>query len=252
MQPFQYFNLSVSKLNTNFGEFLTILMLLSTSGVIITSLISWALIPRYSCASGLPACHTLPSSNQSAATCCTKRSNYGWRFALFTLGALSVFAFFARFVLFTFYESPKFLVSKGKDREAVEVIRKIALFNRLSPEDAHILSMEDLDSCDRLFHAGDPQDESCTSDESDSRASKGKNIRKKDWKSKSIDGNVNANGNSGNDSDSEAEEGKQSSKFVVRGKQAAGKVNHLATLFSTRAMTRLTVLTWICYAADYW
>ena len=54
----------------------------------------------------------------------------GWRYMLFTIGAITLSLFVLRFFIFPFYESPKFLLMKGKDQEAVDVIRKIAAFNR--------------------------------------------------------------------------------------------------------------------------
>lgn len=173
--------------------------------MIITSLISWILVPKFACSPGLPACtHSLSSS---AATCCTKESNYGWRYALFTLGGLSVLAFLARFVLFTFHESPKFLVSKGRDAEAIRVVHAVARFNGVSTG-VEIRELEDVDT--RIARAGKGR---CD----------------------------------------EIEEGQQdqdqSTKRTVR---AGGHVGHLKILFGTASMARLTALTWLCYAADYW
>ena len=48
---------------------------------------------------------------------------------LFTIGAISLGLFVLRFFVFPFYESPKFLLSKGKDQEAVDIVKKIAAFN---------------------------------------------------------------------------------------------------------------------------
>lgn len=50
----------------------------------------------------------------------------GWRYLLFTLGALTLFMWGLRFFVFTLLESPRYLVGLGKDEEAVEVIRKLA------------------------------------------------------------------------------------------------------------------------------
>ena len=88
-------------------------------------------MPNFVCNASLPACSSLRHSPApiNASTCRTRGSNAGWRYALYTLGGLSVLAFFARFFLFTFYESPKFLVSKGRDAEACEVIRCVAAVN---------------------------------------------------------------------------------------------------------------------------
>jgi MFS family permease len=106
-------------------------------GVILTSLICWRLIPAYSCTDGLKACTASTSLVQAlegeALECCTKSSNYGWRYSLFTLGFLSVLAFVARFVLFHFRESPRFLITQGRDAEAVDVCKHVALTNGKTP-----------------------------------------------------------------------------------------------------------------------
>lgn len=166
-------------------------MILLYKGVIITSLLSWALIPRFACQTDLPACsHVL---HPSSSTCCTKGDNYGWRYTLFTIGALSVGAFFARFVLFTFHESPKFLVTRGHDRRAVEVVEAVARFNGRRCT----LSTRDLEECDR------------------------------------VESDVGGEGE-------------------LEKKMGKARVGHLGMLFESRKMIRLTMLTWICYAADYW
>ena len=56
----------------------------------------------------------------------------GWRYVFFTISSITLGVFILRFFIFPFYESPKFLVSKGNDRGAVEVIHKIAAFNKRS------------------------------------------------------------------------------------------------------------------------
>ncbi|KAK4993810.1 hypothetical protein LTR50_000023 [Elasticomyces elasticus] len=53
----------------------------------------------------------------------------GWRYLMFTLGAITLGVFFLRFVLFRFKESPKFLVYRGRDEKAVGVLQYIAKFN---------------------------------------------------------------------------------------------------------------------------
>jgi len=54
----------------------------------------------------------------------------GWRYLMFTLGAITLAVFFLRFVVFTFKESPKFLVYRGRDNEAIEVLEHIAHVNK--------------------------------------------------------------------------------------------------------------------------
>ena len=53
----------------------------------------------------------------------------GWRYTLICLGAICLAIFFLRFVVFRFQESPKFLLYRGRDEKAVEVLHKIAKFN---------------------------------------------------------------------------------------------------------------------------
>ena len=53
----------------------------------------------------------------------------GWRYTLFTLGAICLFIFFLRFIVFRFQESPKYLLYRGKDEKAVKVLHHIAKFN---------------------------------------------------------------------------------------------------------------------------
>jgi len=54
----------------------------------------------------------------------------GYRYLLYTIGAITLAVFFARFVLFRFQESPKFLVYRGHDEKAVKVLEHIAHFNK--------------------------------------------------------------------------------------------------------------------------
>ena len=99
-------------------------------GVEVASGIAYGLVPKYSCGvqsdgTSLPAC----SKVAAGEACCTKATNMGWRYTLFTLGAICLFIFFLRFVVFRFQESPKFLLYRGKDEKAVKVMQHIARFN---------------------------------------------------------------------------------------------------------------------------
>lgn len=64
---------------------------------------------------------------------------------MITLGAITLFIFICRFVIFTFRESPKFLLAKGHDAHALDVLYSIAKFNR---EPQPKLSMEDFNALD--------------------------------------------------------------------------------------------------------
>lgn len=68
-------------------------------GVVIASLIAWGLVPKYACDTALPSCKT------GQTPCCGRSNNMGWRYTIICIGALTLFIFVARFVIFTFYES---------------------------------------------------------------------------------------------------------------------------------------------------
>lgn len=54
----------------------------------------------------------------------------GWRYFNFTLGAITFLMFACRFFLFHLYESPKFLLSRGRQAEAVAAVHGIAYKNK--------------------------------------------------------------------------------------------------------------------------
>ncbi|CAI7573430.1 unnamed protein product [Penicillium pancosmium] len=84
-------------------------------GTLISSMLAWAFIPNFSCAD---------------AANCNKANNWGWRYLVLSLGAITFCMFLCRFFLFTLYESPKFLVSRGRQDEAVAAVQGIAHKNR--------------------------------------------------------------------------------------------------------------------------
>jgi len=54
----------------------------------------------------------------------------GWRYFIYTMGAMTFVMFLARFLLFHLFESPKFLLSRGRQAEAVAVVHGMAHKNR--------------------------------------------------------------------------------------------------------------------------
>ncbi|THH18192.1 hypothetical protein EW146_g2739 [Bondarzewia mesenterica] len=96
---------------------LTVLSIWWAFGQLIGSLVAWPLIANFSCPTTTP-----PSF-------CPRDSNKGWRYFLFTMGGLMLFLFVIRFFLFHLYESPKYLMGRGCDAEAVEIIHKVARYN---------------------------------------------------------------------------------------------------------------------------
>ncbi|KAL3476628.1 major facilitator superfamily domain-containing protein [Aspergillus californicus] len=99
----------------NSGNILSGLATWWSVGTLISSMLAWAFIPNFSC--------------EDAATC-TKANNWGWRYLVLSLGAVTFAMFICRFFLFTYYESPKFLVSRGRQDEAVAAVQGIARKNR--------------------------------------------------------------------------------------------------------------------------
>ncbi|KAM0332470.1 hypothetical protein ACHAQA_002751 [Verticillium albo-atrum] len=83
-------------------------------GQAVAALIAWPLIANFSC--------------QSGAAVCNYEDNLGWRYTFWTFGGLTLVMFLLRF-LFRIYETPKYLLGKGKDAEAVHVVQQIAARN---------------------------------------------------------------------------------------------------------------------------
>lgn len=54
----------------------------------------------------------------------------GWRYLNLTMGAITFFMFVCRFFLFHLFESPKFLLSRGRQAEAVATVHGIAYMNK--------------------------------------------------------------------------------------------------------------------------
>lgn len=94
-------------------------------GVVVGSAIAYGTAAKYRCDITLPAC----SAVAAGEACCSVSSNMGWRYEVIIIGAITFAVFIARYFVFRFYESPKFLLSRGREQEAIDVLHKIALFN---------------------------------------------------------------------------------------------------------------------------
>jgi hypothetical protein len=97
-------------------------------GVAIASCIAYGTTgqAKWRCDPELPACPDV----DSGVPCCTVDSNMGWRYTVIVLGCMTLAVFFLRYFVFTFHESPKFLLARGKEQEALDVLHKIAKFNK--------------------------------------------------------------------------------------------------------------------------
>lgn len=96
---------------------LTVLSIWWSLGQLFVNLIAWPLIANFSCPQG------------STPDTCSRSQNMGWRYLLFTLGGFTLVLWAFRFFVFTLEESPRYLVGRGYDAEAVAVIQRLAAFN---------------------------------------------------------------------------------------------------------------------------
>lgn len=109
---------------------LTVLSVSWAVAQVVATLVAWPLLGNLTC--------------QEADGECTKGENMGWRYFLIAMGGLTVVMFFIRFVLFTIHESPKYLMGKGRDEEAVRIIHEVARRNGKTSE----LTVDDLKACE--------------------------------------------------------------------------------------------------------
>ncbi|KAL8834447.1 MAG: hypothetical protein Q9170_003743 [Blastenia crenularia] len=84
---------------------LTLLSVWWPVGQLIASLVGWGFLPNYP-------------------------DDEGWRYLDITLGGITFVMFMCRFFLFHLYESPKFLLSRGRQAEAVATVHGIAYKNK--------------------------------------------------------------------------------------------------------------------------
>ncbi|GAA5970242.1 hypothetical protein JCM11641_001634 [Rhodosporidiobolus odoratus] len=131
----------------------------------------------------------------------------GWRYALLVIGFMTLAIFVLRFVFFPFYESPKFLLAKGHDEAALDVLYKIANFNK-APTPA--LTLEDF----RLLDATYAEEQTRTS--SDPMNTVPRKLNKQELTKSRV-------------------------------QQFLNMFKHLKFLFATKRMIWLTVTLWIAY-----
>lgn len=151
---------------------LALLSIFQPIGVVITTAIAYGFIPKYSCEPNFTASDPAPACNSvpDGTPCCTRESNMGWRYLLFTLGAITLGIFILRFVVFRFKESPKYLVYRGQDDRAIGVLEHIAKVNKrtcgVTKADFEALIAEDSSqtSATELLGAGNAQKDASLKD----------------------------------------------------------------------------------------
>ncbi|KAL4897485.1 sugar transporter [Aspergillus ambiguus] len=93
---------------------LTVLSVHWALAQILANLIAWPLLGNLTCES---------------REHCSSSDNMGWRYFLSLMGGLALLMCIVRTVFFTLYESPKYLMGKGRPSEAVAVVHEIARRN---------------------------------------------------------------------------------------------------------------------------
>ncbi|RDA86155.1 hypothetical protein CP532_3008 [Ophiocordyceps camponoti-leonardi (nom. inval.)] len=103
-------------------------------GVIACSALAFAFIPTHSCSPNFSEPNPLPScynvSKTSGTPCCSREANMGWRYLLFTLGALTLGIFVLRTLFFRCRETPRFLIYRGEDAKAIRTLEYVAKVNK--------------------------------------------------------------------------------------------------------------------------
>ncbi|KAG8944727.1 hypothetical protein FRC04_001580 [Tulasnella sp. 424] len=112
---------------------LTVLSVGWAIGQLLAALVAWAILPNRSC--------------PQTATTCAKKDNMGWRYFVIAMGGLQVMVILLgiRFFVLHLHESPKYLMGRGRDAEAVEVVHKVAAYNGKTSN----LTLEDLTRFDK-------------------------------------------------------------------------------------------------------
>ncbi|PWN34086.1 MFS general substrate transporter [Meira miltonrushii] len=195
---------------------LVLLSLFQPVGVLVASGIAYGFIPTYSCASGSADI----SGNAAAEASCTSHENRGWRYYLFTLGAITMGIFLLRFLVFTFHESPAFLINQRRDEEAIAVVKRIAKTNKAPQPQFTIQDFQEIDRRCAELHGGSED-----SDEDDLVSpGNGGSVRRETY----------------------LQSFRRASRTFVT------QFKNLRILFRSPIMARATILLWLTYMADFW
>ncbi|KAF6750715.1 MFS general substrate transporter [Ephemerocybe angulata] len=92
--------------------------------------VAWPLMAKFSCATTVPGVD------------CPKSSNMGWRYFLIAMGGLMFVMWGLRFFAFRLYESPKYLMGKGRDADAVETTSSLSVDLLASVDEKYDLKSE--------------------------------------------------------------------------------------------------------------
>lgn len=209
--------------NSPSSPFLSFLSLSQPIGTLAASGIAYGFIPSRSCGGG----------EAEIAGFCSRDANSGWRYAIFTIGGITLGVFFIRFLVFKFRESPSYLINRGHDEQALSVLYEIARVNkakkpRLTMGDFKLIE----ERCRRhqlgLDEEGDPFAAGSAS--------------------RPISTIIHGEEEKAED-DYANETTAQTFKRTMR--EARAQFSMAGLLFKDRKMARITILLWLTYMADF-
>ncbi len=127
---------------------LTVLSIDWAIAQVISTLIAWPLLGNLTC-----------QTDQN----CSREANKGWRYFILVMGGISLIEFIIRFMFFTVYESPKYLMGKGRDDQAVKVVHEVARRNgKISTREWQIIlsgsTTDDCQSRSRISKPANPRE----------------------------------------------------------------------------------------------
>ncbi|KAJ5723072.1 hypothetical protein N7488_001107 [Penicillium malachiteum] len=102
-------------------------------GQLIVSLVAWVFLANFSC-----------PTDATPATC-PRHENMGWRYTMITLGGLALAFTLIRTFLFKLPETPRYLLSKARDQDAVDAVNYVARQNG-KPEPLTIGMFREIDA----------------------------------------------------------------------------------------------------------
>jgi hypothetical protein len=117
-------------------------------GVVFASAVALGTTAKWRCEPKLLSCKAVASGEP----CCRVDDNMGWRYNIIILGVVTLVIFCLRYFVFPFHESPKFLVARGREAEAIEVLHKIAKFNKAPPPTLTLEHFAAIDAMDGVVH----------------------------------------------------------------------------------------------------
>ncbi|CAO1626461.1 unnamed protein product [Sympodiomycopsis kandeliae] len=230
-------------LPTNRRFLLALLSIFQPMGTLVSSGIAYAFIPKYSCAGGRG------ELNAAEKAACTREKNTGWRYALYTIGAITLFIFFLRFFVFKFQESPAYLINKGHDEEAIRVLNAIAKKNK-APKPQ--LTMEDFilieDHCSQVRSRKRALSDATSVTDSDEISKPVTNVS-----SDRSDPFVSRQERRAQAAEKQEALANETSwqTFKRTLKESGSQLTGVKLLFRDRTMGRITILLWLTYMADF-